>query len=299
MDPALSPTLEHFSYYIGGANERTQNPLRFLLTLAGQCQFLSKHSSLKLKTGSLLLLGSNEAYQIHQQSPDFYCNLLDIGLRSGAQIAFADLAEICCRIQQNLADNGNAILMTDKLSAHQRMVELLQVYMGSQSLDKSLLICYSLYSLIKNAERNLQDSLRQYPYNRHISQSLRYIHENYTESISAQDVAEEVGIHVNYLHSIFLKHTGKTLLEYINELRIAYAKELLAGTTLSIETIALRCSYENSKYFFRIFKKLTGTSPNAYRKSYNLTPRLGNGQYIITNNDRPVLIGTRGEHESI
>ncbi len=297
MSASLSPTLDYFSYYISNVNEHSKHSLRFLLILAGHCNLLCKGGVHKLKTGSLVLIENNLSYQIQTHSGDFYCNVLDIGYCSSHTncVYFADLAQTYQNIQILVQNNPKLTYLTDRLSTHQRMIELLQIYMTSKTLNKSLLISYTLYTILKNIEQNLVESNKHLPYNRHISQSLRYIHNHYTESISAYDIAKELNLHVNYFHNIFFKYMGTTFLTYITTLRMNHAKELLASTTLSIDEISKRCSIENTKYFFRIFKKHVGSSPNEYRKNYNLTPLLGNGQYIITNKDSEKLIGVRGE----
>ena len=60
---------------------------------------------------------------------------------------------------------------------------------------------------------------------------------------------------------------GKTYIEFLTELRIKRAKELLMGTSLKIYNIAEMVGYENPTYFNYLFKQNTGISPGQFRKN--------------------------------
>ncbi len=57
-------------------------------------------------------------------------------------------------------------------------------------------------------------------------------------------------------------------MEYVGLVRIQEAKQLLANTTLPIHTISLKCGFENSNYFNRMFKKYENTTPGMFRFSF-------------------------------
>ena len=66
------------------------------------------------------------------------------------------------------------------------------------------------------------------------------------------------------------KHSGKSLTEFINRLRIEYVARLLCTTDKSILETALECGFENQGYFHRSFKAHFGTTPLAYRKTHHV-----------------------------
>ena len=68
--------------------------------------------------------------------------------------------------------------------------------------------------------------------------------------------------------TLFKKETGQNFLDYLTELRISKAKELLCGETLSVQDVAETVGYSDLKYFSRLFKKATGVSPSDYKKLY-------------------------------
>ncbi|WP_139903230.1 AraC family transcriptional regulator [Clostridium thermarum] len=87
-------------------------------------------------------------------------------------------------------------------------------------------------------------------------------------NLSVESVADEIGFTASYITKIFKQHTGKTVIEYINEKRIECAKALLTQTSHSVAVIAEKCGFANITYFHRAFKKVVGITPSVYRNTY-------------------------------
>lgn len=77
-----------------------------------------------------------------------------------------------------------------------------------------------------------------------------------------------MGFNATYFSTLFKKETGQNFMDYLTELRISKAKELLCGEELSVQDVAEQVGYRDLKYFSRLFKKLTGVSPSDYKKLY-------------------------------
>ena len=99
-----------------------------------------------------------------------------------------------------------------------------------------------------------------------LSKSIRYINENYTESIKISDLAKMEAICLTTYNRRFKAQTGVTPSQYIITLRIQMAIEMLETSSLSIKEISAMCGYYNFNFFARIFKKHTGVSPSEYKK---------------------------------
>lgn len=95
-----------------------------------------------------------------------------------------------------------------------------------------------------------------------------YIRLHYNENLSVTKLAQHFGYNPNYLSSIYKKCTGESLVHYINQTRIAVAKTILLHTNDSINTVADKVGYADSKYFIRIFRIFVGTTPAAFRNAY-------------------------------
>ena len=93
-----------------------------------------------------------------------------------------------------------------------------------------------------------------------------YIHENFTKNINNNTLSEHFHFHPNYINNVFKRYTGKTVHQYIIELRITNAISLLKESDLSIDEIARATGFYDCSYFSKYFKKATGVSPKEYRK---------------------------------
>ena len=103
---------------------------------------------------------------------------------------------------------------------------------------------------------------------RPITEAKHYIQQHYQEALRLEDVSTPEGFNATYFSTLFKKETGQNFMDYLTELRISKAKELLCGEELSVQDVAEQVGYRDLKYFSRLFKKLTGVSPSDYKKLY-------------------------------
>lgn len=99
-----------------------------------------------------------------------------------------------------------------------------------------------------------------------IEQVKSYIHAHIYDKISAEDVANHVHLSEKYLSNYFKEKTNENFKQYILELKMAEAKDLLRQGKLSIHEIALKIGYTDYRGFNRIFKKIVGQTPSDYLK---------------------------------
>ncbi|MBO4902251.1 MAG: response regulator [Lachnospiraceae bacterium] len=93
-----------------------------------------------------------------------------------------------------------------------------------------------------------------------------YILENYQKDISLDDVSREVDISPYYFSKLFKEETGENFIEYVTNIRIEKAKQLLASSRLSMKEICAQVGYADPNYFSRIFKKTVGVTPTEYKE---------------------------------
>ena len=91
------------------------------------------------------------------------------------------------------------------------------------------------------------------------------VHENIS-TITPKDLAKSICMSYSKFRKIFKDYTGFAPSQYIQEVRINIAKEMLTNTSKSIKEIAFELGYENKDYFFTVFRKVTDMTPIAYRK---------------------------------
>lgn len=100
----------------------------------------------------------------------------------------------------------------------------------------------------------------------HVGKCIKYIHNHYEENINLRELADKYDINNAYLSRIFKKETGKSLTDYINDVRIEEAKNMIQNSSKKMYEIAELCGFSSTQRFFMVFKKLVGVSPGDYRK---------------------------------
>lgn len=103
-------------------------------------------------------------------------------------------------------------------------------------------------------------------YRTEIQTVLNYIHGNYVERITLQDLAAYACLNEAYLSRLFKIETKKTLNSYLNELRIYKAKELLKQPDIKVKEVAQLVGIKDQLYFNRVFKKFCGENPSDYQE---------------------------------
>lgn len=99
----------------------------------------------------------------------------------------------------------------------------------------------------------------------HIREVLEHIYQNKLFALSLSDAAEYVHLNPQYFSALFKKNLGINYVQYMSQIRINHAKELLVNSDMKIYEIGLKIGMENEAYFSRFFKKYTGESPVEYR----------------------------------
>lgn len=95
---------------------------------------------------------------------------------------------------------------------------------------------------------------------------LIYINSHYDENLSVESLAENFYTSSSYFAHFFKKHTKKSVMEYVNDVRIEKAKILLAKGEIPITDIACKVGYNDINYFSRKFRQKTGLTPSKYKK---------------------------------
>ena len=94
-----------------------------------------------------------------------------------------------------------------------------------------------------------------------------FIEERYREQISLKDVARAVGLSAGHLTTVVGRKTGRTVLEWIAERRMAEARKLLVETDLSVLEVGRRVGYGDAGYFARTFRRAHGATPLGWRRA--------------------------------
>ncbi|NOU98172.1 response regulator [Paenibacillus sp. LMG 31456] len=100
-----------------------------------------------------------------------------------------------------------------------------------------------------------------------IQKAVTFMEQHYHRDISLQEVADAVYLTPNYFANLFKERTGETMLNFLSDIRISKAKELLKQPDIKIYEVAERVGYTDAKYFGQVFKKIVGLTPVEYKKA--------------------------------
>jgi two-component system response regulator YesN len=103
-----------------------------------------------------------------------------------------------------------------------------------------------------------------------IAKARSYIDANYADpNISLSQVAAQVLLSPTYFSVVFSREVGETFIEYLTNVRIRKAIELLHSTSLTSSEIAYQIGYQNPRYFYAVFRKVVGQPPNEFRRRHS------------------------------
>ena len=114
--------------------------------------------------------------------------------------------------------------------------------------------------------RRVHKQRRNQDYPSEIRRCVDYIEMHPEQKIRAKDLADMIGYSEYYLSRRFKEATGKSLSDYVNEVKIARAGILLKDTELSAQEISEDLGFSSRNYFTKVFKDITGVTPTAYRE---------------------------------
>ena len=118
-----------------------------------------------------------------------------------------------------------------------------------------LLNIYAANHLLCSVSGSKLDSIKQ------------YINTHYQKKVTLPMLAQKFGYTPNYISTAFRNQTGKTIIQYLNQVRLFNSCKLLAETSLSIQEIAESVGYSDSNYYTRMFTQQYQCTPSNYRKN--------------------------------
>ena len=99
-----------------------------------------------------------------------------------------------------------------------------------------------------------------------IDAAIHYMKENINQKLSITELANQMGYSVSHFSAIFNKRTGYSALNYFNRLKIQHACHLLDFSDMKINQICYKIGIDDCYYFSRLFSKIMGMSPKAYKQ---------------------------------
>ena len=173
--------------------------------------------------------------------------------------------------QPSPAKVRRAVQKLSKWNLNGDLTEIKQAYekgaVISQKQQKALLrlLTHFANQLSEHANRiSLEDRHAEPPL---IKQARKFLHKHHTESITLDTISQKLNVSSFYFCKQFKKYVGMNFTEYVARLRIESAKKLLQNPHTHVSEIAFETGFNSLPHFNRSFKRITGTTPTAFRKS--------------------------------
>lgn len=235
--------------------EQTGGP-HMILTSGGRGKVEVGGKEYELTAGCVVFIGGGESFTLKPLSQKWTISWLTYGC--GA--AFGD----------ELFTSGKSALIRIR-SADETLACFRSIH-DSLTQDKEyggFAASAALYSLMISLNRDaLEIPEPQRKINASVAAIIEFIETHYSEEISLERLCGiGGGLSEQYLCRVFKQATGMRPMEYILKKRIGAAKELLEKTVMPIPEIVQQTGFHNTSYFYRNFKKFTGTSPQNFRQS--------------------------------
>lgn len=219
------------------------------------------------------------------------CNMDEISVKKG-DIIFVNMNELhkatkkglpatyhCIQLRTDFFSNfigGKYVVFENVIRDERCTRELDRVieYYESDSIDKEVSMKKHMYAfleiLCRDYVRNVFDR-DKYARNLRIYDKFNdiviYINDHYDEDLTVSDIAERFYVSESYLSSIFKNNSGKSVMKYVNEVRIERAKTYLERTNMSIGQIANCVGFGDINYFSRKFRTIVGMTPSEYKRA--------------------------------
>lgn len=218
--------------------------------LEGESTVRCGDSQVSLTKGDCLVINSAQLHQWVSGDYRYLCLLLPPSFTENRELVFQNFIQ-----DQEIA----------------RLIEEMWETYQSERTARDMLIKGKAYLLLAKlceayTVKVIKDTGAYFSQKTALNQAIKHIHENFTREICLDEVAEMLYVNKYYFCHLFKNETGKTLKEYVNELRTNKAADLLATTDMSMTEIAGLCGFNDANYYARMFKKLRGVSPTEYRK---------------------------------
>lgn len=148
---------------------------------------------------------------------------------------------------------------------------------GAECTDTAQILIYRNHAVEELAKRVREIRAKQHT-SSYTMRCKDYIARHFREKIYLDEIADTLGISSSYLSRLFKKETGVRLQDYVNQVRVERAANLLVYSEESIPRIAEYVNFPSQSYFGKIFKAYKNMTPRQYRETYKPTEFFEDGQ---------------------
>ncbi|WP_105616188.1 AraC family transcriptional regulator [Vallitalea okinawensis] len=232
---------------------------------SGTCDYIINDKSYLAKKGDIIILNPFTSHYKEITSTEdvsiFHFGLNDIEIKG---------------VEKNRLQTSCPVLSIKKYKQelyncyHEIMTVQEKKDIGWELLNKALILKF-LIIILKELSPINSEKIEHYfnfeTYDKHtvVETIITYINENYMKKVSIEQFSQSTYLSSNYISKIFKEITGDTLINYLINLRIEKAKQILEEGHFTIQEVSQKVGYEDPYYFSKLFKKKYGCSPSEYK----------------------------------
>lgn len=244
-----------------------------ILVRSGDMTFEAEGHSFTLSENSWILLRQSVRYHVHSQQGCQYA-FIHFRLDQPPELLNEDLATPLLHLEPNaypytLPDARHTVYLpvTGTLSGDQEkiwaMLTECDLYRHGITPNRKLRIDLLFAEMLALLDHS-RSQQAQTVYPPALSRILKHIHEHYTDAITLAGLSDVFGLSRQYIMRLFQKHLRVTVTQYITQLKMSHALELLRHSTFRVGEVAEMLGYSNTYYFCRLFRQQFGMSPTEY-----------------------------------
>lgn len=231
----------------------------------------------RFKDGDLVMVGSQVPHywknddEFHQGSPNLKVNALVIQFSADFMDRSISSYPEFSHIRDLFSRAGFGIHYSAAFtrSITTQLLKLVKI----EGFERFMLLLNILDAMARTKESRLlaTPDFKQNPLNvndQRLNKILNYLNLNYTGKISLVQLARQFGMNASAFSRYFKEKTGKTLVQYVNEIRVKYACKLLQNKNDSISRVCFECGFNNISNFNRFFKSVMKMTPKAYVQQF-------------------------------
>lgn len=225
----------------------------------------------RLKRGEMILLDAEVPHRLIVEEGSS-CRMLNVEFAfteyGGVVPSIGSLAREEEVLAELLRHPFDSLVLSDQEEVF-HVLKALVLELDQRGRKGSSMVHLLFAELLLRLARLRMESLpsSQQPSQLYVRRAIEFLHQNYDRSIQVKEVALSVNVHPGYLHRIFRTHTGQTLTDYLNQLRMEKARMLLGQGEIPVAEIADYVGISSRQYFHLLFKKYSGCTPIEYRNS--------------------------------
>ena len=251
------------------SRSHTHSGYELYYLIEGNRRLLIKNNFYKMQKGDMLLIAPGILHKMLDEHPPEYKRMV---INFPAKLLDDVVGEtgVC----KNLLEKEAIIVRNEHVSevALKAISELEIIAQNEENVSGQfefilLSVLYRFIYFLTSCENILPDTKVYEKKSELISDILEYINQHYTGSITLTELSSRFYMSEYHLCRCFKKSTGRTIVEYINYLRVEKAKQMLTESSKSIQTVAKMCGFKTTAHFNHVFKEYEKTSPSQFLKS--------------------------------